>query len=49
MGERGSRGTGGAMGVKGIEEHGQLWQTHLHISSRTWSGRYSRSQRRVAT
>ena len=23
------------MGVKGIEEHGQLWQTHLHISSRT--------------
>ena len=37
------------MGVKGIEEHGQLSQTHLHISSRTWSGRYSRSQRREAT
>ena len=55
MGERGHRrgdgggGTGEAMGVKGIEEHGQLWQTHLHISSRTWSGRYSRSQRRDAT
>ena len=45
----GRGGTGGAMGVKGIEEHGQLWQTHLHISSRTWSGRYSRSQRREAT
>ena len=49
MGERGSRGTGGTMGVEGIEEHGQLWKTHLHISSRTWSGRYSRSQRREAT
>ena len=48
MGERGRGGTGGAMGVEGIEEHGQLWQTHLHISSRTWSGRYPRSQRRVA-
>ena len=48
-GGEGERGTGGAMGVKGIEEHGQHWQTHLHISSRTWSCRYSRSQRRVAT